>query len=174
MPGPRSAACRRASSACICDLVLDRGEQLLALREASFDRLLLRRALGDDLGLVRAGVLEARPACLDRLPVPLDLLQDPRVLARDALDGVEPSDDVVEAARAEDHLERRVSVAVHVQVAEALGDPRLRDPEALSRGLEMARVRAQVGVDPVELDVRVVVRLDRLREARVELLENRP
>ena len=44
-----TAACRRAFLGLhLRDLVLDRGEQLLALREASFDRLLLRRALGDD------------------------------------------------------------------------------------------------------------------------------
>ena len=58
-------------------------------------------------------------------------------------------------------------VAVDVQVAEPLGDAALRDVQALARGDEMAaRSDVELAVDAVELDVRVVVGLDRDREAR--------
>ena len=43
--------------------------------------------------------------------------------------------------------------------------------EALLRDDEMVCVRVQVGVDLIELDVRVVVRLDRLLELNVGLLD---
>ena len=160
----------RSSARISRDLVLDRREKLVLLGElrprstASARRARRRSAPGR----------RARPARFARrvstsLPVPLDRPEDPRVLARDALDRVEPRDDVVEALRAEDHLERRVALAVDVQIAEALGDAPLRDDEALPRGDEVLGVRREVAVDPVELDVRVVVRLDRLLEARVKL-----
>jgi hypothetical protein len=45
--------------------------------------------------------------------------------------------------------------------------------EALLGHHEVARVRVQVGVDLVELDVRVVVRLDRLLELDVRLVNLR-
>ncbi len=135
------------------------------------DGLLLRGLLGHDPRLILACLLEIGPARLDLLAIPLDRLQDPRVLARDALDGVEPRDDVVEALRAEDHLERRVALPVDVQVAQSLGDALLRDDEALLRRGEVLRVRREVGVDLSELDVRVVPGLDRLLELGVHAVD---
>ena len=153
------------------DLVLDGREELVLLRDLRLDRLLLRCLLGDDPRLVGARLLEVLATCLDLLAVLLDRVQDPRVLARDALDRVEPGDDVVEALRAEDHLERRVALAVDVEVAEALLDALLRDDEALPGGREVLRVRHEVGVDAIELDVRVVPRLDRRLELVVHALD---
>ena len=66
---------------------------------------------------------------------------------------------------------RAARIAVDVEGAQPLRDVRLRDAEARSGDHEMATVRLQVGIDLVELDVREVVRLDRMREARVHLLD---
>ena len=153
------------------DLVLDRREKLLALCESRFDRGFLGGPLGDDLRLPLARVLQAGTPCLDLLAEALDLSEDPRVLARDALDRVEPRDDVVQASSAEQHLERGVAFAVDVEVAETLGDSALSHVQALARSDEVACVGIELPVDPVELDVRVVVRLDGRAEAHVEVLE---
>src|ERR671919_236521 len=153
------------------DLVLDRGEQLLALGQLRLDRCLLRRPLGDLLGLLGARVLELVAVLVNLAAILAYLREDPRVLARHALDRVDPGDDVVQALRAEKHLERGVAVAVHVDVAETLGDAGLRDVQALARGDEMACVDVELTVDAIELDVRVVVGLDRDRQARVEVLQ---
>jgi hypothetical protein len=153
------------------DLVLHRREQLLPLGELGLDRRLLGGAVGDDPGLLRAGVLQVRAMRLDLVPVGLDLREDPGVLARHAVHGVDPGDDVVEAARAQQHVERRVAIAVDVEVAEALGDPALRDVQALARGDEVAGVDLELTVDAVELYGRAVVRLDGHAQVRVEVLE---
>ena len=121
------------------DLVLDGAEKPVLLGDLRLDRLLLGRLLLDDLRLLGARLLEgraarARPPCGTASPS----WRISRVLARDALDRLEPRDDVVEAARPEDHLERRVALAVDVQVAKALGDAVLRDDEALPRRLRGA------------------------------------
>ena len=47
----------------------------------------------------------------------------------------------------------------------------LRDAEALPRGDQVLRVRREVALDLLELDVRVVVRLDRLLEVPVQALD---
>ena len=96
-----------------------------------------------------------------------------RVLVADALHHVEPAEQVVEVLGAEQDLDGATAVAVHVQRAQALGDVRLGGAEALLGDDEMTRVRVQVGVDLVELHVRVVVRLDRLLELDVRLVNLR-
>ena len=47
----------------------------------------------------------------------------------------------------------------------------LRVPQARTGDRQMARVRLQLGVDPIELHVGEVVGLDRVRELRVDLLD---
>ena len=102
-----------------------------------------------------------------------DVPEHLRVLVADALHHVEPAEQVVEVLGAEQDLDRATAVAVHVQRAQPLGDVRLSGVEALLGDHEMVRVRVQVGVDLVELHVRVVVRLDRLLELDVRLLDLR-
>ena len=148
----------------LLDLALDPGEHLLALGELALDRLLLARALGHDLGLPLARRLQPLAALLDLLAELPDVPEHLRVLVADALHHVETAEQVVEVLRAEEDLDRAAAVAVDVQRAQPLRDVRLSGVEALLRDHEMARVRVQVGVDLVELDVRVVVRLDRLLE----------
>ena len=153
------------------DLILDRGEQALALRELALDRAALRRPVGDDrdLGLLRA--LEAALP-LDHLrPEALDLAEHACVLGGDAIDRVDPVEEVVDRLGAEDDLDRAPVAAVLVQRDEALGEVHLRPLEARPRDRQVLRVRLQVGLDPVELDVREVVRLDRVRELPVDLLD---
>ena len=78
-------------------LVLHGGEELVLLGDLGLDGLLLRCLLGDDPRLVGASLLEVLATGLDLPAVLPDREQDPRVLARDALDRVESGDDVVEA-----------------------------------------------------------------------------
>ncbi len=101
----------------LCDLALDGREQAILLGQLRLDRLLLRRLLGHDLRLAGVRLLEFGTPRLDFLAVALDRAEDLRVLTRHALDGVEPGNDVVEARRSEDHLERGVTLAIDVQVA---------------------------------------------------------
>ena len=147
------------------DLVLHGGEQLLLLGDLALDRALLRGTFGDDLRLSRARVLEVGAPGLDLLAVLLDRVQHLRILVRHAVDRVEPRDDVVEALRAEQDLERRVSVPVDVQVTEAPRDRALRHAEALPSCDEVALVGLQVGIDLRELDVRGRIGIGRLIEA---------
>ena len=103
----------------------------------------------------------------------LDVPEHLRVLIADALHHVETAEEVVEVLRAEEDLDGAAAVTVHVQRAQPIGDVRLGGIEALLRDDEVVRVRVQVGVDLIELDVRVVVRLDRLLELDVGLLDLR-
>ena len=103
----------------------------------------------------------------------LDLFQHLRVLVADALHHVEAAEEVVEVLGAEDDLDRATTVAVHIEGTQPLRDRRLGGREAALRDGEVMRVRLQVGVDLRELDVRVVVRLDRLLELRVRLVDLR-
>ncbi len=133
--------------------------------------MLLGSAFGDDLRLLDARVFQIGAPRLHLVPELLDLREDSRVLTGDPLDRVQARDDVVEALGSEQHLQRRVAVAVHVQVPQALGDTALRDVQALTGSDQVARIRVELAVDTVELHVRVVVRLDRRGKAHVELLE---
>ena len=131
------------------------------------------RALGHDLGLVLPRRLQALTTLLDLLAERLDVPEHLRVLVADALHHVEPAEQVVEVLGAEEDLDSATPVAVHVQRAEPLGDVRLSGFEALLGHHQMMRVRVQVGVDLVELHVRVVVGLDRLLELDVRLVNLR-
>jgi len=151
-----------------CDLVLDRSGEPLALGELTLDRALLRGALGDDLGLPRAIGTELNPALAYLVAELPDVVQHLRVLPADALGHVETVEQVVEALRAEDHLDGAARVTVDVERTQPFRDVHLRCAEARPRDPEMPAVRLQVGVDLRELDVREVVRLRRMPEARVE------
>jgi hypothetical protein len=153
------------------DFVLDGVEQSDLLGELGLDRLLLRRPFRNDPRLVRTRLLETCASRFDLLAIPLDRPKNLRVLTGDPLDRIEPRDDVVETARAEDHLERRITLTVDVQIAQPPGDPVLGDDEALAGGDEVFRVRGKVDVYPVEFDIRVVPGLDRLLEIRIEPLD---
>jgi hypothetical protein len=92
-------------------IVLDESSSLFD-RRLRLDRLFLcprsERPCHDRTRLLKLRVAFRPPySTLDR---PKDL----RVLTGDPLDRVEPRDDVVEAARAEDHLERRVTFTVDI------------------------------------------------------------
>ena len=61
------------------------------------------------------------------------------------------------------------AAAVDVQRHEPLRERRLRTLQAPARDAEVTRVRDHVRLDPLEPEVRQVVRLDRVRELRVDL-----
>ncbi len=135
----------------------------MPLCELSLDGGLLGGTLGDHLRLLLTRILQIGAPRLHLAAELLHLREDARVLARDALDRIEARDHVVEASCAEQHLERRVTLAVHVQVAKALRDAALSHVQALARSNEVPCVALELSVDPVELDVRAVVCLDRSR-----------
>src|SRR5581483_6493588 len=101
------------------DLALQRAVEALLLPDLRLDLVLRRRALRDDPALRRLLLREARTAALhDRLEL-LHLAEHVRVQLADALRAVDAGNHVVEAARAEDHLERRGLVG-HVERREPL------------------------------------------------------
>ena len=117
--------------------------------------------------------LQLRAALLDLLAELLHVSEHLCVLVADALHHVEPPEQVVEVLRAENDLDGTAAVAVDVERPQPLCDVRLGGTEALLGDHEMARVRVEIGVDLGELLVREVVRLDRLLELRVRLLDLR-
>ena len=155
------------------DLVLDRGEQAVAFGELALDRLPLGRAIGDDLHLLRLRPLEPHPSLPDLCTEALHLAQDARVLRGDPLHGVEPVHQVVDRPGSEQHVDRRALAAAHVQRDESLGQVGLGVLQALARDHQVVSVRRQLSLDPVELQAREVVRLDRLLELAVDLLDLR-
>src|SRR5919204_2309742 len=111
------------------------------------------------------------PPPKDRLLERRDLPRHLRVLAGDAVDGLDPVQEVVEAARAEEHLERRVLVVRGVDGDDPSRQRRLGVPEARLRDAELEAGALLVALDAGELDVRRVVRLDRLLEVDVEAID---
>ena len=157
----------------LLDLALDPGAHPLALGELVLDPLLLARPLGDDLGLLRPGALQRRPPRFHFLAEPLYLLEHLRVLVADALHHVEAPEEVVEVLGTEEDLDGAAAVAVDVERPQPVRDVHLCRAEALLGDDEVMRVRLEIGVDLPELDVRVVVRLDRPFELHVRLLDLR-
>jgi len=89
------------------DLALDRVVEALLLPDLRLDGVLGRRALSDDLLLLGLRVRELRPVVLHGGAERLHLRQHGCILRADALRAVEAVEHVVQAAGAEDHLERR-------------------------------------------------------------------
>jgi hypothetical protein len=96
-----------------------------------------------------------------------------RVLVGDAVDRLDPVQEVVEAPRAEEDVERRRGVALDVDGDEALGERRLGRLQVPARDAELELRALEAPVDAPELDVGEVVRLDRPLEAAVDLLDLR-
>ena len=122
-----------------------------------------RGALGDDPDCRARGLSQLRASGLDFLAEPLDVLQDLGVLVAHALGDLEAAEEVVEALRAEDHLDRAARVAVDVEGPQALRDVRLRDAEArfaTTRCRPFASRSASIWSSCSSQ----VVRLDRVRE----------
>ena len=132
------------------DLALDRREQVVLLRDLRLDRLLGGGAGRDDLllGGLRLGEQLAVP--LHGPPEDLDLTEDVRVERGDAARPVHPVDHVVEAAGAEDHLERRCLIRC-VERHEPLCDPALADLQVLPGDPELVPVLLQVALNLREL-----------------------
>ena len=121
-PAAASRACRQALGGLEAgDLVLDRREQAAALGELALDRL--RAGLRGRRRPAPAppSPASAAPCVPDLRAEALHLAQDARVLGGDPLDGVEPVEEVVDRLGAEQHLERRPSLASDVQRDEPLG-----------------------------------------------------
>ena len=152
------------------DLVANRGEEPPALGEPALGRLPLRRLVGDDPLLRLPRPLELRLAADHGGAEALHLAQHAGVLRRDALDGVEAVQKILDRLRPQDHLEHPRVAASRVERDETVGEMRLRVHEAAARDRQMPRVRLQVLADPVELHVGEVVRLDRVRQLPVDLL----
>jgi hypothetical protein len=98
-------------------------------------------------------------------------VQHLRVERCDAIRRVHPRHDVVEALRAEDDLERRVGVVRGVESPDAVGDRGAALAEVALRDLELEPVLTLLRADPVELDVRGVVLLDRALEVRIQAVD---
>ena len=150
------------------DLRLDRREHALPARQLALDRAALRwRATRRPAAAARApwssrslrastSALNARTSWTTRAS-----------WRADAVDRLEPVQEIVQALRAEQDLEPgRALAAVHVEGTEPLREVDLRVLETAAREHEMTRVRRQLGLDLVELDVREVVALDGLLELR--------
>jgi hypothetical protein len=104
-------------------------------------------------------------------PERLDLAGDPRVLVGDAVDGLDPAQQVVQARCAEDDVERRGGRAGRVDGDEAPRERLLRVRVVRARDGEGVTVPLQVALDLLQLVGRGVVGLDRALEARVDLLD---
>ena len=98
-------------------------EEALPLGELALDRVLLRRTLRDDLGLVGPGLLQPHLLGADLPLEALHLRDHLRVLRADALDHVDAREQVVEALGAEHDLDDAAGAPVDVQLAEPRGDP---------------------------------------------------
>ena len=98
------------------------------------------------------------------------LAEDLRVLVADAAGRVDPVEDLVEAGGAEQDLDQ-VGAAVLIQLDEPGLERSLGGAEVRARDLQALLVELLRGDDPVELDLRRVVRLDDELEVRVELLD---
>ncbi len=136
-------ACRRASSAWSC-LISSWIPASLRSRSASWlsiDRFCEARSATTRACAARAAAQALAPV-LDLLAERLDVLQHLGVLVADALDHVEPVEQVVQALGAEDDLDRPAAVTVDVERAEPVGDVGLRDAEALAGDDEVAGVGA--------------------------------
>ena len=171
-PGARARACRARSAASMRSIssFTDTYSRCRSANWLSIDRRCAARS-SDDLRLALARGAELGPPCLDLVPEALDVPEHLRVLAADALGHVQAIEEVVEVLGAEDDLDGAARVAVDVEGPEALRDVRLRDGQARLRDVEMAPVRLEIRVDLVELDVREVVGLDRVRELGVHLAD---
>jgi len=152
-----------------CDLTLDRGEQRVLRIDLRFDRRLRGRALRDDALLLHPCLRKQLVVALHRCAEGLHLREDTCVERRDALGAVHARDHVVEAARAEDNLERRCLIGC-VKGDEALRDHALARLQVVLRELQLMPVDPQVMLDLRELlRRRVVLRtgaLERIRDCR--------
>ena len=155
----------------LLDLVANGPEELLPFREPGLDLTLGGSPGGDDLLLARASTLQPLAANRDLGAEPLDLLQHLSVLLGHAVDRVEPVDEVLEARAAQEDLERRHRVPADVEVAQPARQTALGDLEVAAGDAHLAVIRAQVGLDRIELDRGGVVRLDGLSELCVERLD---
>src|SRR6266516_4587997 len=145
------------------DLALDRREEPAPLPELTLDRGLLR--------LLHVRLPQVRPAGAHSRPEDLDLPQHLVALVRDAVDGVDARDQLVERSRSEQNLEARVPVGRRVHLHETGLESGLRPAEVRLRDAELPFVLAQVALDRGELRVGEVVRLDGALEIRVEPLD---
>ena len=139
--------------------------------ELALDRGLLRGALRYELRLLDVRRLEPLALLLDLGAEDLHLLEDLRALIRDPVHRVEPVDQVVHRGRPEQDLEPRVLASRRVQRDQMGVEHALRVPEVRPRELQLGLVRPQVALDPGELLVREVVRVDGPLEVRVETLD---
>ncbi len=155
----------------LCDLALDRGEELAPLSELALDVRLLGGEARDELSLL--GVLggELVLLCAHELAERDHLAEHLGVLVGDAVDGVEVAQEVVEALRAEEHVERRVLLVGRVERDEPRRQHLLRAPEVVARDVEVVAVHLLVVLDLAELVLGAVVRLDLLPELLVDLVD---
>ena len=138
------------------DLPLDRGEQRLLLGQLRRDRLLRRRALRDDALLVLTRARQLRAIALDGGAEGLDLAEHVRVEIRHAAGVVEAVDHVVEALRAENHLEGRRRLG-SVERDEPGRDRALALLQVVPCDAELTLVLTEVALDPLQLRRRGVV-----------------
>jgi hypothetical protein len=103
-------------------------EELAARGELALDVAALRRAGGDDLLLRGVRVLELRLVALDLCLEHVHLVRDLRILVRDAVDGVDAAEEIVEARCAEDDVQRRGGARRGIDRDEPIGKRALRVP----------------------------------------------
>src|SRR5918999_6098240 len=112
------------------DLAANRREEIPPLRELALDRRLLRRALGDEAGLLYVRMLEARAPRADVCAVRLYLAQHLRALVGDPVSRVEPLDQLLDARGAHEYLETAAVATRRVEL----------DEPQLERGLRAAEI----------------------------------
>ena len=154
-----------------CDLALDRREQPPALRELAFDLRLLGGEACDEAALLGMLVGELALLFAHELAERDHLGEHLGVLVGDAVDGVEIAEEVVEAPRTEQHVERRVLVVGRVERDEPGGQALLSMLEVAARDREIVAVHLLVVLDLAEPVPRPVVRLDLQPELLVDLVD---
>src|SRR5262249_35111492 len=146
------------------DLGADRAQQLVALRELPFDRVLLGEALRDDLLLFGLCVREPGLFPSDGTAERLHVADDRAALVVHTIDGVEAVQEIVETRRAENNLESRVRIARRVVLDRLTCKRGLRVLQVHTCDAELETRALEVVADTRKLHVRQVPALDRGRE----------
>ena len=153
------------------DLAVERGEEAAALAEPDLDRPLLRVAHRDELRHLSLRDGELLRMLLHRRLEELHLTDHLGVDVGDAGLGVELVEDVVEALRTEDQLERRGLGAGRVERDEPARDRPPALDQVQLRDAQLAPVLLDVAPDVRQLQVGEVDELVRAAEVRVQAVD---
>jgi len=128
----------------LAHLILNRRKKLAALGELSLDRCSRGGALCDEVRDLSPRFPEAGLP-LSNLPSKRrQLAQSPRILLGYAIRAIDSAQEVVNGARAEEHFQRRILLARHIELDEPTGDLPLRPTQIPRRNRESLPVLADI------------------------------